>query len=306
MSEIVTKAVSFIILIALGYILKKCGILQKEDRHSILNLVFYITLPCILISSFKTFEYSSSLIIPLLIGIAANFIVLGFGYVASIKSKLSFRKSSMMVPTGFAIGTFTIPFASTFLGPESLIIIAIFDMGQAFMGLGGTYTAVANITGFSSTIRFRDIVIKLFSSPPFATYLIMLGINVLGFTLPEKIYVFTDLAGSTTSFLVMIVIGLMLEINITKESMAEVVKLLAIRYAATIAMAVTIFYIVPLQIEFRLALVICMFSPPSASSVIFSQKLGCNPIVISAVQSITIPISLLLSCLLILLSQSFT
>ncbi len=301
MSDVLAKALSFVVLIILGYVLKSFGILKKEDRVPLLNIVFYITLPCILISSFKSFEYSNTLFVAISTGFLATVLLFVVAFIVSIKSHTSFKRSSMMVPSGFAVGTFTIPFAATFLGPESLIFIAMFDMGHAIMGLGGTYAAVASITGSSETVTVKTFFKRLFSSVPFDTYLIMLFINFFDIHIPGGIYIFTDFAGSATAFIVMITIGLMLEVNIQKKSIKEVFLLLTIRYAVVTSIGIVIFFGTTLPHEYKLALLICLFAPPSTSSVIFSQKLQCSPNVISAVQSLSIPISILCSSAIILL-----
>ncbi len=301
MSDVFAKAFAFILIITLGYVLKRRGILRKEDRGPILNLVFYITLPCILISGFKTFEYSHSLFFAIFIGIFANFGIFFVTYLTSLRLHSGGRKNAMMVPSGFSIGTFTIPFAATFLGSESLIIIAMFDIGNAIVGLGGLYALIAAVTGSEERGSLIDFFKRLFTSIPFITYSVMLIISLLGLTLPNEVYIITDIIGSGTIFLVMVVIGIMLEFDIQKDYIKEVIRLLFTRYIAIALMVLILYFLLPLSLEVKKILIICLLAPPSTNSIIFSQKLGCPAKLISAVQSISIPISLIATSLLLLI-----
>ncbi len=301
MSDVLLKAFSFIFIIILGFVLKKLHILKLEDRAPILNLVFYIAIPCLLISSFKTFVFSPSLIVVIFFGIIGNAFVLFVAYLCSLKSPNAFRKTCMMVPAGFSIGTFTIPFAATFLGPESLIVIAMFDIGNAVMGLGGTYAIVSGLTGSSQRGMLKDFFKRLFTSVPFITYLTMFTISVIGIPIPPSIYVITDFAGSATMFLIMISIGIMLDLNIPKNRFLEIAKLLGIRYVTLALMACIVAFVIPISNELKLPLLFCILSPPATNAIIFAQKLNCDTSIISSVQTIAIPISIACSSILILL-----
>ncbi len=304
MSDVLTKACSFIFIIILGYLLKKFKILKVEDRTPILNLVFYITIPSILISSFKTFVFSPSLIIVILLGALGNAFILFIAYLFSIKSTNEFRKTCMMVPAGFSIGTFTIPFAATFLGPESLIVIAMFDIGNAVMGLGGTYAIVSGLTGSSQKGMLKEFIKRLFTSVPFITYLVMFTVSLIGITIPDPVYVLTDFAGSASMFLIMVSIGIMLELKIPRESFLEIVKLLGIRYFTLALIVLILVYILPFPNSINLPILFCVLSPPATNAIIFAQKLNCDTSIISSVQTIAIPISIACSSVLIFIGNS--
>ena len=52
MAAVYCQAGIFLSTMALGYALKRLGILKPEDKQVLSNLVFYVTLPAMLIGSF--------------------------------------------------------------------------------------------------------------------------------------------------------------------------------------------------------------------------------------------------------------
>ena len=56
MEQVLTKALAFVAVIALGYFLKKRGFFKPHDYELIAKIVLNITLPCAVITSFAAFK----------------------------------------------------------------------------------------------------------------------------------------------------------------------------------------------------------------------------------------------------------
>ena len=54
--DYIFKPISFILIIALGYILKRCGVFGKDDHRLMSKIMINITLPCTIIQAFDGFE----------------------------------------------------------------------------------------------------------------------------------------------------------------------------------------------------------------------------------------------------------
>lgn len=301
MRTILTKAFGILLMIFIGFVLKKKGYLKDDDRKALSNLVFTITLPCVLISSFQTFEYNNSLFLSILIGLGINIFMTMVGHVISTGRSKEIRSVYMLSCSGFNIGTFTFPFVSNFLDASSMIIVAMFDIGNAIMSLGGTYAVTASLTGGSAEKGgFKEFVKRLTSSVPFLTYTIMLVISLAGVRLPGFVYDITNMIGGASTFLIMVIVGLMLEVHIPKEDIKDIRRVVLIRYIGSLLFALLIYFLLPIPINFRKALMIGVFAPSTAVSIVFCQKLGCKPSTASAINSLCIPASLVCITLLLL------
>lgn len=299
MWAIIVKAFCIIFMIVLGYVMKRKGIFKVEDRQVLSNLVFMITLPCVLISSFKSFQYSNSLIISIFVGLGVNLLMLFIGKTFAGSKDNATKGLYMMSCCGYNIGTFTFPFVSSFLDASSMIIVAMFDIGNAIMSLGGAYAITSSVTNSNEKASIKDFFKRLLSSIPFVTYMTMLVISLIGIKLPEEVYTLTDMIGGASTFLVMFMIGIMLEIQIPKDDIKDVVSVISIRYIGSLIIAILIYTLLPVPMMFKKALMIAVFAPTAAVSVVFCQKLGCKPSVAGVINSICIPISLV--CITLLL-----
>lgn len=301
MINIIVKAFGILFMIFIGFTLKKKGYLKNEDRTAISNLVFVITLPCVLISSFKKFEFNISLLLAIFIGLGLNLIMILIGYLFTINRDDKTRSIYILSCSGYNIGTFTFPFVSSFLDASSMIVVAMFDIGNAIMSLGGTNAIACSLSKDNvEADQFKQFVKRITSSIPFMTYITMLTISLIGIKIPTFIYTITDMIGGASTFLIMVLVGLMLEIKIPKDDFKDVSKVVFIRYFGSIIFATLIYFGLPFSIEFKKALMIAVFAPSTALSIVFCQKLGCKPTTASAINSLCIPTSLICITLLLL------
>lgn len=108
------------------------------------------------------------------------------------------------------------------------------------------------------------------------------------------------ITGGASTFLIMVMVGLMLEVNIPKEDRKDVGRVVAIRYLGSALFAALIYFFLPFPENFRKALMIAVFAPSTAVSIVFCQKLGCKPSTPSAINSLCIPVSLVCITLMLL------
>ena len=140
MLDIVMRAASFIAVIALGYLLKRIGMFKQEDFTVLSKVAVRITLPCAIIISFsgKTID-PEMFALPVIALVCGSFYVAA-GYLSHRDMPREQRAFAMLNMSGYNIGSFTIPFAQSFLGPMAVVAISIFDIGNAFVCLGGSYS----------------------------------------------------------------------------------------------------------------------------------------------------------------------
>ena len=80
MFAILVKALSFVLIIAAGYGLKKVGLFCATDYRIVMKIIMHLTLPAVIITSFDDFSMDPSLMGIILLGLCANLFMAGVGY----------------------------------------------------------------------------------------------------------------------------------------------------------------------------------------------------------------------------------
>lgn len=295
MSAVLFKALGFILMIALGYFMKKIHILQQQDSQVIMKIIINITMPAALISGFRTFSVDASLLFAAAIGFGFNFILLAAGWVCSMrKDGLTRALYLLNVPT-YNIGNFVLPFVQGFLPSQAVLCLCMFDAGNNPHGAGIAYSAASAVSGGDGKLSVRDILRKLFHSPPFLAYFIMLLLYLPGIRLPEEFFDLCTLFGQGNTFLAMFTLGLIFEWHLTREDIGTVARILGVRYVLCLAAAAVIFCLTPFDLVTRQTLCLCLIGPITTLSIPFGISCGCDQSRIAALSSMSMVLSFVLS-----------
>lgn len=301
MLELIIKSVGYMILIALAYLLKKFGIFVQKDKDVLGKMLMYITLPCAFIANFKNFTNDISMIYFFMIGLMVNIFMIYIGYFASMKRDGSTRAMYMIECSGYNIGAFTTPFLSSFLPAEALVISSLFDIGNSVMAVGGVYPLARGKIDHGRSSHnnvVKNFFLKLLQSVPFDTYIIMLVISLIGIRLPSEVNKVASMIGTTSIIITMIMIGITFEVNIIKEDMLDIFKILIIRYVAGFFIGIAIWNIFDFSYLAKKVLIICILAPVTSISPNFCNLCRCKTSVYGAVSSLTVPVSLILFIIL--------
>ena len=147
MSDILIRASFFLLMVVIGYVLKKAKVLSKDDGVSVARVVLNITLPCSILVSFRTFVFEWQYMTIPLISFAANWLMLLAGYMISRRRSENERIFYMLELPAYNIGNFTLPFVSGILGSTGVVATCLFDMGNAPMCLGLNFMVTAWVLG---------------------------------------------------------------------------------------------------------------------------------------------------------------
>lgn len=291
MSTVLLKAACFFLIILMAYGLKKGKILHQSDLPVFSTLVTKITLPAAIIHNFSQATMDVSMLVIVLIGFlcSALFAVIGYGLFGSgTKEQKAF---GLVNASGYNIGCFTMPFVLGFLGASGVACTSLFDTGNAIVCTGGSYAVASSIAGKGESGEkhgFSKIVIQLLKSIPFDCYVIMTVITMAGLHLPVLLDQIAETVGNANTFLSMTMIGLGLELHMTKEQTGSVAKIVGTRFAVSILLAVLMYHFLPFSSEIRRTLAILMFGPVSALGVPYTSMLHGDVNLASAVSSASI------------------
>jgi len=294
MLHILINAFSFLLTILLGYGLKQVGIFKREDGQTVSKIFVYVTLPATFIVGMNGMSITAVTWGLIAIAIIINLILVFSGYFFGKKLSAKNRGLLMFTTSSFNIGGFTIPFVQLFM-PEAIALVGMFDVGNAFMIIGGTPTMVDELVGEKKErFSIAKTVAKLLRSPIFVACFGMFTISLFNLSLPEGILPPLRFLATANSFLAMFTIGLFLRLELHKEGWSMVWKVLLTRYPLTITLAAVVYLFLPVSLFLRQILILCLLSPIGNLAIINAVDFGSDEGICGLSGSLSIIISLIM------------
>ena len=295
---VLSKALAFVLIILIGYLLKKRGFFAPTDYQLVSKIVLNITLPCAVITSFAHFQMDFSLLVAVALGLGGNLVMIAVALLLTRRETVAAKIFYIFSLAGYNIGCFTLPFAQAFLTPFAVIALCMFDVGNSIMCTGMTYALTASCIGYADgrkdRFSIKNIADKLLHSVPFVVYICMLLLSVAGVHFPKSVYTFTEIVGAANPFLSMLMIGMMFEIRLDKRAMGYVKELFSVRYFCSLLCAGTFIYLAPFKQEVNYVIALAFMAPCTIIGPIFVEKLGGNVQLASLFNSMTIITSVIL------------
>ena len=300
MFDVLVRAGCFIAIIVLGYVLRTIKFFKEEDFSVLSKIVLRITLPAAIVTSFAGTKIEMSMLLLTLMGIGIGTIYIGLAFVLNRKKEKEDKIFDLVNLSGYNIGAFTMPFVQNFLGPIGVISTSLFDVGNAFVCLGGSHS-IGIILKQGGKLSFGKIIKNLFKSVAFDTYIIMLLVNMINITLPTPILSFAQIVGNANAFMAMLMIGVGFKLSGDKAQIGKIVKTLGVRYGVGLLFAFGCYFLLPFSKEIKVALMILAFSPRPSSSPVYTEDLKGDVGLSSALNSISILCSITLIVIILLI-----
>ena len=299
MQEILTKAACYITIIVLGYVLRRRGFFGPEAFGVLSKIVLKITLPCAIIASSAGKAIDLSMLTITLLGLGGGVLYMLLGALTHRKRGKDEQAFAILNIPGYNIGTFAMPFTQSFLGAMGVITTSLFDMGNAFVCLGGAFGVAASVKegrGFD----LKRILVGLSKSIPFMTHLTMVVLNLLQLSPPAPVVGFAQIIGNANAFLAMLMIGVGFNLSGERSQFGAMLRILSIRYGLATVLALVFYFLLPFDPEVRQALVILAFSPIGSAVPVFTAEMKGDVGLSSAINSVSIIISIVITVLLLL------
>ena len=297
MIEILGKAGGYVFIIVLGIVLRKIGFFKEGDFNILAKICLRITLTASVIYSFSGKEFDLSLISLCFLGFFAGLIYIVTGYLVNLKNKKG-AAFSIVNLSGYNVGCFTVPFVQGFLGPMGVITTSLFDVGNAMICLGGSYS-VASIAKENSKFSIKKIGKALVTSVTFITYMVMIILRLIGVALPRAVVDCAGVIGGANAFVAMLMLGVGFKLTVDKEQILLVLKHLGIRYAICAVVAVLVYTLLPFDPVIRKALVLILFGPLSSPIPAFVEELKMDSGLAGAINSVSVVISTVMMVILL-------
>lgn len=291
MAAVLIKAIAFVVIIVMGYVLKRIKFFQARDFYLISDIVIKITLPAAIVSNFSKITMDISLLVMCAAGIFCNLVTVAAGYASCLKRSKEEKAFAMLNLSGYNIGNFTMPFVQSFLSPVGFAATSLFDAGNSVMCTGINYTLASMVSGEDEKPSAKRVIRKLFSSVPFDAYVIMTILTVLKLRLPSVMISFAETAGAANAFLALLMLGIGFEIRMERKKIVQVTKILVMRYGIAILLSLGFFFLSPFDLEVRRTLAIVSLGPVASVAPAYTGAIGGDVEMASAVNSMSILLS---------------
>lgn len=300
MFDVLIKSLTFILIIVIGYTLKKVDVLKKSDANVVATIIMNITLPCALLTSANGIELDATILILIAIGIISNVVMMIIGYIASIKDDAKMKGAFIINTSGYNIGNFVLPFVQSFFPGMGVVYLCSFDIGNALMGLGMTYAVADHVASGENHFDIKELFKKLFSSIPFDVYILIFILAIFKLQIPSPILTIASTIGAGNSFLAMLMIGLMLEIKVSPLEAKNVFKILGLRIVGTIVVSL-LTLLLPIPLLAKEIMIMAYCAPLSTVSAVFTRKIGYQGDMSATANSLSILVSIVCMVVLLLL-----
>ena len=291
MLNILIKAGCYIAIILLGISLRRIGFFKESDFSVLSKIVIKVTLPAALIVNAATRELDPRLLSLALLGLGGGVIYVSAGWFVSRKADKDTKAFDMLNHSGYNIGLFAIPFTESFLGATGVMTASLFDVGNAFVCLGGAYGVAAAVKegkGFD----LKRVLKALIVSVPFLVHIGTVIMNLLYIPIPAPVVDCARIVAGANSFLAMLMIGVGFKLELDKSKLGRIGRALVIRYGIAAILALCYWFLLPFDRGVRLALVILAVSPIGSAVPGFTEEMKGDVGLSCSINSLSILVSI--------------
>ncbi len=297
-----------LVIIMLGYFLKRIHIIPEENGKTIAKVIFNVTLPGVILKVTTTIQFTVSLILLPIITIGYGLLMAFVGLLVFKKYPRKLKGLFLMTLIGFNVAHFSFPLIEGLYGQEGLQYIALIDLGNAFTVFVLCYLFGSLFANGSETekeqINAKKIASQLLKSAPLMTYVVALTINFSGVILPIFFVDLIDVISRANTLLSLLLLGIYLNFKFKKSEWFNILKVIAIRYVFGLSIGLLLyFFLLPAQFSHlvKLIITISLIFPVGLAVIPFSVEFNYDQELTTMITNLTIIISYALVWTLILL-----
>lgn len=226
MSPAITKTLYLLLIIALGYLIRK-KIATKDQKDGIKTIILSLALPATIFIALLKIEFSIGMIIVPILALAFNFILFALLDKFPIRPLLNipekqYRSLTLLIPS-LAPGLSCFPFIAEYSGEQPLALAALADVGNkifvlviSYMIAMHWYYKINKIESTDNRSKVKDLLIALIEEPVNLVILTAIVMLILGLnfdSLPEFIQMSTDKISLMMTPLVLLFIGISMKLT---------------------------------------------------------------------------------------------
>lgn len=294
MSSFNEQFIFAVIIIALGYTLKRLNIITERDGEGLSRIIFNVTLPALIIISFTDITIEPSLFLLIIMGAAYGVMMALIGIFVFRKESRPTRGTLTMLLSGLNIGLFAYPLVNGIWGDKGIQYFGMFDVGNAVVIFGVVYLIGSYYSTEETEMSLGVIIKKLTSSIPLMTYIIVTILAIVGFKIPSLIIDVSEVISAANMPLSFLLLGIYLSFTLEKVYYTRIVKVLALRYGIGLSLGLILFFTLPFNDMFRYTVLLGLILPIPLSVLPFSVEFDFDRKFVGTVSNLTILISFVL------------
>lgn len=300
MQSLAYNLVPVILIFVLGFILKVFGVLKQDHGDVFMRVVFYLSLPALVILSLTRIELSKELAWLPLISFSIIMIQGGVSYLSGKLMKLD-RKTHGVLMVGTMIMNigFALPFVIAAYGDEGLALLSIFDFSNAALAFTLVYYIACRYGEDDNSPRL--LVKKFVASPPVWALIAGVLLNITNTPIPAVPANLLQILGDLTIPLIMITLGVFFNIRLIKPM--PVFAGILIRMVLGFMLGLGFCYLLNLDGLIRVIVLIGASAPVGFNSIIFASMEKLDKEYAASMVSFGIIAGLILIPLIIYVSQ---
>lgn len=292
------------ILIAVGFICGKCGIIHESASKVMTDIVLYFATPCVIIQSFQR-EYRPELLNGLLISLGAS---LGIHVLSIIAAMLLFhdrdegRRKVLRFATVFSnAGFMALPLQQAVLGSEGVFY------GAAYVAMFNLVIWSWGLAEMSGSLRSLSAK-KLILNPGVIGLVIGFVLFLTRVTLPEMIAAPVSHLANLNTPLPMLIIGFYLSRTSVKAVFHDRRALFTVflRLVAVPLVMLGLLYVCGIRGTMLVTCVIAVSAPVAAATTMFATKYEADTSLSVNLVSLSTLLSILTMPLIVALAKSIS
>lgn len=299
MSAFNQQFVISVLIISLGFIFKKVGLLKESDGSGLSRLIFNLTLPALIIVSFHDMVLEPSLMILVFLGFIFGIIFAIIGILIFKHEQQSIKGMLIMMLPGLNIGLFAYPLVEGIWGAEGIKYFGMLDAGNAFIAFGLCYLLGSYYSNGQDHLTFSMAAKKLTGSIPLMVYFFVFIINVLNISIPSIMLEAASAISAANMPLSLLLLGLYLSFDIDRRYIKSLVKYISARYGISLVIGLVIYFFLPSSEMIRTTLLIGLCLPIPLAHIPYAEEFNYDKHFIGAVSNITLLISFFLIWLMV-------
>lgn len=298
MQEILLNIIPVILIFILGYFFKRINLLTKNDADLFLKMVFYISLPCLIILSVTNIKLSFDFIYLPAIAMLLILITFIISFFTGKFLRLPdtsfgvFLLGSMIINVGFVL-----PFVTAVYGEDGVARLSLFDFGNGLLVFTFVYYFACKY-GSNKKDSF-SMAKKFILSPPLWALIISIALNLSKTPIPFVLNdFFKSLSYLTTPF---IMLSLGIYFNISRLKISAVFTAIFIRMFVGLSLGLFFVKLFDLSGLTRLIVLIGSSAPAGYNTLTFSSLENLDKEFAANIVSFSILIGFFLTSVLIAL-----
>ena len=298
MQETLIRLAPIFCFFVMGVILRKLEVAKKADGDFILRLVFFVTLPLLILITLPEAELTAAKAMLPVANIVVN--LLCFATVVLAMGRMSLTRAvqgSMVMNTMIVNNAFMFPFVLAVYGQTGFADAVLYDFGNAIMVATVTFT-IAYRYSDEPYLRFA-MARRIVTSPIFWALGLGVVLSLSGTPIPEPVVAIIDPLAQMTAPLILIALGIFFSFSARQYKLVGLA--LFIRMGLGLVFGIGFASLVGLEGETFVVVALCSGAPIGFMALTFSSMARLDTELTASAVSLSILIGLIYTPLLLLL-----